>query len=256
MLVIPAIDLRAGRCVRLRQGIKDQETVYSDNPAEVARRWEAQGAEVIHVVDLDGAFEGRPRNFAVVKKVVKAVGIPIQLGGGLRNLKAIERAIEAGVARVILGTAALRNPNLLPEAASRFEGRVAAAIDARDGIVAVEGWTRESGEQAIDVALRFERAGACALIYTDIARDGMQTGPNLAGLKRLAEAVEAPVIASGGIKDLEDIKALLKLEGLGVEGAITGRAIYAGTLDLREAVLLARRRHPNNHNHNHNNNHH
>jgi phosphoribosylformimino-5-aminoimidazole carboxamide ribotide isomerase len=246
MLIIPAIDLKGGRCVRLKQGIKDQETVYSDDPAETARRWEAAGAELIHVVDLDGAFEGKPRNAAAVKKIVKAVGIPVQLGGGLRDLKAIRRFIDAGVARVVLGTAALRQPALLSEAASRFGGRVAASIDARDGLVAVEGWTRDSGEAALEVARRFEEAGACALIYTDIARDGMQTGPNLEALKRLAEALETPVIAAGGIKDLDDIRALMKLEALGVEGAITGRAIYAGTLDLREAILLARRQPANN----------
>jgi phosphoribosylformimino-5-aminoimidazole carboxamide ribotide isomerase len=240
MLVIPAIDLKGGRCVRLKQGIKEQETVYSDDPVATARRWEAAGAGLIHVVDLDGAFEGTPRNFAAVKKIVRAVGVPVQLGGGVRDLKTIERAIEAGVSRVVLGTAALRDPELLPAAVRRFEGRVAASIDAREGMVAVEGWTRESGEEALEVARRFEQAGACALIYTDIARDGMQTGPNLAALKRLAEAVETPVIAAGGIKDLDDIRALLRLEALGVEGAITGRAIYAGTLDLREAILLAR----------------
>jgi len=244
MLIIPAIDLKGGRCVRLRQGIKDQETVYSDNPAETARRWEAAGAELIHVVDLDGAFEGRPRNFSAVKKILKALNVPVQFGGGVRDLKTIERVIEAGVARVVLGTAALRNPALLSEAAARFEGRIAASIDARDGIVAVEGWTRDSGESALEVARLFEQAGACALIYTDIARDGMQTGPNLAGLKRLTEAVVTPVIAAGGINDLEDIKAILKLEALGIEGAITGRAIYAGTLDLREAIVLARRLRP------------
>lgn len=248
MLVIPAIDLKGGRCVRLRQGIKDQETIYSDNPAETARRWETAGAELIHVVDLDGAFEGRLQNLAALKKIVKAVNVPIQFGGGLRELKAIEQVIEAGVARVVLGTAAIRQAGLLAEAAQRFEGRVAASIDARDGMVAVEGWTRESGEQAAEVARRLEAEGACALIYTDIARDGMQTGPNLAGLKRLTEVVEAPIIAAGGIKDLEDIRALLKLEALGVEGAITGRAIYDGTLDLHEAIMLARHRHtkPNN----------
>ncbi len=240
MLIIPAIDLRGGRCVRLKQGIKEQETVYSDDPVATAKRWEAAGAELIHVVDLDGAFEGAPRNFAAVKKIVRAVGVPVQLGGGVRDLKTIERAVGAGVSRVVLGTAALRDPELLPASVRRFEGRVAASIDAREGMVAVEGWTRESGEEALEVARRFEQAGACALIYTDIARDGMQTGPNLAALKRLAEAVETPVIAAGGIKDLDDIRALLRLEALGVEGAITGRAIYAGTLDLREAILLAR----------------
>jgi phosphoribosylformimino-5-aminoimidazole carboxamide ribotide isomerase len=242
MLVIPAIDLKEGRCVRLKQGIRDQETVYSDNPAETARRWEAEGAELIHVVDLDGAFEGKPLNHSAVKKIVKAVGVPVELGGGLRDMKTIERAFDAGVARVVLGTAAIREPELLAEAARRFEGRVAASIDARDGIVAVEGWVRDSGEEALAVAKRFEEAGACALIYTDISRDGMQTGPSLAPLKRLAESVETPVIAAGGINDLEDIKALLKLEALGVEGAITGRAIYAGTLNLRQAIALARHR--------------
>ncbi|MFH0810325.1 MAG: 1-(5-phosphoribosyl)-5-[(5-phosphoribosylamino)methylideneamino]imidazole-4-carboxamide isomerase [Pseudomonadota bacterium] len=244
MLVIPAIDLKGGRCVRLRQGIKEQETVYSDNPVETAKRWEAAGAEVIHVVDLDGAFDGEPQNFPMVKKVAKAVNIPVQLGGGIRDLKTIKKVLAAGVSRVVLGTAALREVSLLPEACRLFAGRIAASIDARDGFVAVEGWTKDSGRQALDVARQFEDAGACALIYTDIARDGMQTGPNIDALKRLAKAVETPVIAAGGINNMEDIKSLLKLEALGIEGVITGRAIYAGSLDLREAIILSRHRLP------------
>jgi len=240
MLVIPAIDLKGGRCVRLRQGIKDQETVYSDDPADVARRWKEAGAELIHVVDLDGAFEGKPRNLPVVKKILKAVDVPVQLGGGIRDMKTIEGYIGAGVARVVLGTAAQRDPTLLREATREFEGRIAASIDARDGMVAVEGWVETTAQEATELAMRMEEAGVSALIYTDISRDGMQSGVNVEAVRRLAQVVETPVIAAGGVHDIEDVRQLIRLEGLGVEGMITGRAIYEGTLDLAEAIALAK----------------
>lgn len=239
MLVIPAVDIKGGKCVRLRQGIKEQETIYSDDPVAMGLRWQDEGAGWLHVVDLDGAFQQRPINEAVIRRLRQRLHIPIQLGGGLRTLDSVTAYLELGIDRVILGTAVLKAPELVAHACTRYPGQVAIALDARDGKLAVEGWTENSTREAVDVAAALVPLHPAALIYTDIRRDGMQTGPNIAATQRLAQAVPLPVIASGGVSTLQDIAALLPLEADGVIGVITGRALYAGTLDFRAALKLA-----------------
>lgn len=240
MIVIPAIDLKDGKCVRLEQGLMERDTVYSADPAATARRWQEEGGELLHIVDLDGAFAGVPKNRAAIEAIVKAVGIPAQLGGGIRDLATIEAYLALGLARVIIGTAAQRNPELVTEACKRFPGRIVVGIDARNGMVAVQGWAELTDVTAIDLAKRFEGDGVAAIIYTDIARDGMLQGPNLEATRALAEAVKIPVIASGGVSSLKDIENLLAIEQYGVSGVITGKAIYSGALDLRAAVRIAK----------------
>jgi phosphoribosylformimino-5-aminoimidazole carboxamide ribotide isomerase len=241
MLIIPAVDIKGGRCVRLLQGRKDSETVFSNDPSSMASRWEAEGAELLHVVDLDGAFEKGPQNVEAIKRIVKEVSIPVQLGGGIRTMDTIAMYLDAGIARVIVGTEAVRNPDLVENASRRYPGRIVVGIDARDGMVAVEGWTETTKRGAVEVARGFEGYGLAAIVFTDIQRDGMQTGPSIEQTKRLAASVDIPVIASGGVSSMDDIEALLPLEDVGVQGIITGRALYAGTLKLRQALALARK---------------
>jgi phosphoribosylformimino-5-aminoimidazole carboxamide ribotide isomerase len=239
MIVFPAIDIKGGRCVRLKQGRADQETVYGDDPAAMGRKWEAAGAAWLHVVDLDGAFSSRPQNLEAIRRLRRAVGIPIQLGGGIRTLAVMEDYFALGIDRLILGTAVLKDPDLTARALTAYPGRIAVGLDARDGRLAVEGWTETTEVTAVAVAQALAPLKPAALIYTDIVRDGVKTGPNLAATRALAEAVDLPVIASGGVSSLEDIRALKALEPVGVIGVITGRALYDGLLDLREAIRLA-----------------
>ena len=240
MLIIPAVDIKGGRCVRLLQGRKDSETVFSEDPSSMAARWEAEGAEILHVVDLDGAFEKSPKNVEAIERIVARVHIPVQLGGGIRTMDTIAMYLDAGIARVIVGTEAIRNPGLVEEACQRYPNRIIVGIDARDGMVAIEGWTETTKREAIEVAKGFEACALAAIVFTDIQKDGMQTGPSIGQTKRLAESVNVPIIASGGVSNIDDIKALLPLEDAGVHGVITGRALYSGSLDLRQALELAR----------------
>jgi phosphoribosylformimino-5-aminoimidazole carboxamide ribotide isomerase len=240
LIVIPAIDIKAGRCVRLQQGLMSKETVYSDAPEEMARKWFEMGAERLHVVDLDGAAAGKPMNRASIEHIVSTVAIPVQLGGGIRDLETAAAYLEFGVHRIILGTAAYANPDLAVAACERFPGQISLGIDARGGRVAVEGWTQQTGMTPVSLANRFAEVGISEIIYTDIQRDGMKTGPNIEATKALARAVKTPVIASGGISKIEDVADLLPLEEYGVIGMITGKAIYDGTLELGEAIRLAK----------------
>ena len=241
MLIIPAIDLKDGHCVRLKQGAMDQATVFSDDPASMARHWLAQGARRLHLVDLNGAFAGKPRNEAAIKAIVEAVGdaIPVQLGGGIRDLDTVERYLDDGISYVIVGTAAVKTPGFLHDACYAFPGHVMVALDAKDGKVAVDGWSKMTGHDVIDLAKKFQDYGVEAIIHTDIGRDGMLTGVNIQATVELARSLSVPVIASGGITDLEDVKALCEVEQEGIIGAITGRAIYQGTLEFAEAQKLA-----------------
>ncbi|MEW5766483.1 MAG: 1-(5-phosphoribosyl)-5-[(5-phosphoribosylamino)methylideneamino]imidazole-4-carboxamide isomerase [bacterium] len=235
MLIIPAIDIKKGQCVRLIQGKKNQETVYSPDPSAMARRWEAQGAELIHVVDLDGAFDGRPKNLEAVKQILAAINIPIQLGGGIRDISTIEALINLGVARVILGTKVITDPDLIKMACDRFEDRIVVGIDAQDGYVAIRGWQEVTASKAIPLAHQVEAMGVSRIIFTDIARDGCMSGPNFASIEKMVKGVHLEIIASGGISALEDIK---KLKRIGVAGCIIGKALYEGRFDLKEAVSV------------------
>lgn len=239
MIIIPAIDIQNGKCVRLLQGRMDAVTVFSDDPASMAERWARDGAGMIHLVDLDGAVEKTPKNQRQIQEIIDKVDIPVQVGGGIRDLKTIGMYLELGVDRVIIGTEAVRNPELVREACRTFPERIVVGIDARKGLVAVEGWTETTDVQAVDLAKKFEDSGVSAINFTDIRRDGMQTGPNIEETRRLAESVSIPVVASGGVSTLDDIKNLLPLEKAGVTGVITGRALYEGTLNLKAAILLA-----------------
>ncbi|RMH50299.1 MAG: 1-(5-phosphoribosyl)-5-[(5-phosphoribosylamino)methylideneamino]imidazole-4-carboxamide isomerase [Zetaproteobacteria bacterium] len=243
-LLIPAIDLKGGHCVRLRQGRMDTATDYGDDPAAMALRWQQAGAQRLHLVDLDGAFAGRPANREAVAAVCRAVKIPVQLGGGVRDLATIEAMLALGVDRVILGSAAAADPELVEEACRAFPDRVCVGIDARDGRVAVHGWGETTEIAAADLARRFSDAGVAAIIYTDIARDGMLTGPNIAATVALARSISTPVIASGGIACLDDVLALAAHSLDGIAGAITGRALYEGRLDLAGALTALAARAP------------
>lgn len=240
MILFPAIDLKEGRCVRLKQGDMAQATVFNDDPAAQAAAFEAQGFQWLHVVDLDGAFAGKPMNAAAVEAILKRVAFPVQLGGGIRDMKTVAGWLDKGIARVIIGTAAVRDPGFVREAAKAFPGQVAVGIDARDGFVAVEGWAETSTLAAADLGRRFEDAGVAAIIYTDIARDGMLQGINWEGTIALAKAVSIPVIASGGLASMADIERLCADDAAILEGAITGRALYDGRID--PAAALARLR--------------
>ena len=240
VLVLPAIDIRGGRTVRLIQGEPSRERVYSDDPLEAARRWTAAGARWLHVVDLDGAFAGRPGNPVAVERILTSVGVPVQVGGGLRDLAAIERVLAAGAARVIVGTAAARDPELLRAACARFGDRVAAAIDARDGRVVTDGWVETSTLTAQEAAARVVEAGARRIIYTDTRRDGMLQGPALASLDRLLSAVAVPVILAGGVASQEDVQHLRQFEPAGLEGVIVGRALYEGRVRFEDLLAAAR----------------
>ena len=240
MIVIPAIDIKGGRCVRLLQGRMDAETVFSDDPSAMARQWAEQGAEMIHVVDLDGAVEKTPKNLDAIRSILDSVQVPVQVGGGIRTAENIRAFLDLGVYRVIIGTEAIRNPELVTEACKNFPDRIVVGIDARDGWAAIEGWTETTRIRAVDLARQFEDSGVAAVNFTDIHRDGMQTGPNIEETRRMAEAVSIPVVASGGVSTLADIHNLLPLESVGVVGVITGKALYSGTLDLQEAIAAAR----------------
>ncbi len=238
MILFPAIDLKDGQCVRLLRGEMDAGTVFSDEHAAQARDFEAQGLEYLHMVDLNGAFEGRPVNGDAVEAILSAISIPAQLGGGIRDLATIEAWLTKGIARVILGTVAVREPELVREACEKFPGRIAVGIDARCSMVAIEGWAETSELTAIELAKRFEDAGVSAIIYTDIERDGVLEGLNLEATAELARAVSIPVIASGGLASIEDIKKLVQPEYAMLEGAISGRALYDGRIDAKEALAL------------------
>ncbi|MFQ5355041.1 MAG: 1-(5-phosphoribosyl)-5-[(5-phosphoribosylamino)methylideneamino]imidazole-4-carboxamide isomerase [Mariprofundaceae bacterium] len=234
--VIPAIDLKEGRCVRLSQGRLDEATIYGDDPASMAEHWQSLGAKRLHVVDLDGAFAGNPENLEAIQAICKRISIPVQLGGGLRNLTTIKAAFALGVDRVILGSAAASNPVLVSDACHFFPHKVCVGIDARNGKVAVQGWGALTDSKAVDLARRFEDIGVAAIIYTDIQRDGMLTGPNVDETVSLARAVNIPIIASGGIASLKDLQTLATHVSAGICGAITGRAIYEGRLDFAAAM--------------------
>ena len=240
MLIIPAIDLKEGKCVRLEQGLMNKATVYSEDPATTAKHWEEQGAELLHVVDLNGAFAGAPKNLDAIKAIRAAVKIPIEVGGGIRDIATIETLVSIGIDRIILGTAAVENPAFVREACERFPGRIIVGIDAKDGLVAIKGWAEVTKVHAIDLALQMQEYGVIAIIYTDIKRDGMLSGPNIEATKSLAKALNIPVIASGGVHTMKDIENLLTVRYSGVSGVITGKAIYSGSLDLKEAIIFVK----------------
>jgi phosphoribosylformimino-5-aminoimidazole carboxamide ribotide isomerase len=242
VILFPAIDLKEGRCVRLVQGDMAQATVFNDDPAAQGEAFARQGFEWLHVVDLDGAFAGRPMNAAAVEAILRRVTIPVQLGGGIRDLRTVEGWLAKGIARVIIGTAAVRDPDFVREAARLHPGRIAVGIDAKDGRVAVEGWAQTSSMTAEDLGRRFEDAGVAAIVYTDIARDGVLTGLNIPGTLALADAVSIPVIASGGLASMADIERLLEPDCARLAGAITGRALYDGRIDPAEALAAIRQR--------------
>ena len=241
MLIIPAIDLKDGQCVRLEQGRMDKATVFSGDPGETASQWASKGAKRLHVVDLNGAVAGKPVNEAAVKAIVASVDsdVPIQLGGGIRDLDTIERYLDDGVSYVIIGTAAVKNPGFLHEACDAFPGHIIVGLDAKDGKVATDGWSRLTKHDVIDLAKRFQDYGVEAVIYTDIGRDGMMTGVNVEATVRLAQALTVPVIASGGLNHLDAIRRLCGVESEGITGCIAGRAIYEGRLDFAEALKVA-----------------
>jgi phosphoribosylformimino-5-aminoimidazole carboxamide ribotide isomerase len=240
MVVIPASDIKGGQCVRLAQGDFNRVTVYGENPADVARCWQDLGAERIHVVDLDGSLAGSPQNRAAVKDIVRATAVPIELGGGIRDMATVAFYLEAGVRWIILGTAAIRDEDFAREACRAFPGQVILGIDASDGRVAVQGWTEQTSVTAVDLARRFQSFGIAAIVYTDILRDGMETGVNVEATRALADAIETPVIASGGVGGVGDIERLLPIEPSGVMGVIVGRALYTGALTLEQAMAAAR----------------
>jgi phosphoribosylformimino-5-aminoimidazole carboxamide ribotide isomerase len=237
MLLIPAIDLKDGHCVRLKQGDMEQSTVFSEDPAEMARHWVEQGARRLHLVDLNGAVSGRPRNESAVKAILAAIGgqIPVQLGGGVRDLDTIERYLDDGVSYIIIGTAAVKNPGFLHDACGAFPGQVIVGLDAKDGKVATDGWSKMTRHEVVDMARKFQDYGVEAVIYTDIGRDGMMSGINIDATVKLAQAVTIPVIASGGLASMTDIDALCAVEAEGIEGVICGRAIYTGELPFKTA---------------------
>jgi len=241
VIVIPAIDLKEGKCVRLEQGLMERDTVFNDHPGEQAKAWQDQGAEILHIVDLDGAFAGAPKNGSAIEEIVRSISIPSQLGGGIRDLATVEAYLSLGISRVIIGTAAQRNPEFVKEACAKFPGRIVVGIDAKNGMVAVQGWAEVTGVTAVELARKFEGFGVSAIIYTDISRDGMMQGPNIEATRQLAESISIPVIASGGLSSLKDIENLMAIESSGVTGVITGKAIYSGAIDLAEAIALTRR---------------
>lgn len=241
MIIIPAIDLKDGKCVRLSQGRMDQETIYSENPVEMAKHWESKGAERLHVVDLNGAVTGKPFHSYLIKEMIRSVSIPVEVGGGIRNPETIEDYLSSGAGWVILGTAALKNRVFLKEACRQFPRKVILGIDAKGGKVAVEGWREVVSTEAIDLVKEFEGVGLSAIIFTDIERDGMGTGLNFESTRNLSCSTSIPVIASGGVSRIEDIVKLMELEFDGVIGVITGRALYHGSLDLEEAIRLTKK---------------
>ncbi len=240
MLLIPAIDLKGGQCVRLRQGRMDDVTVFSDDPVTVAKRWADEGAERIHIVDLDGAVKGLPVNIDVVEQIAAAVEVPVQVGGGIRDEETVQRYLNAGVQYVIIGTKAVNAPHFLHDLCLEFPRHIIVSLDAKDGRIALNGWAKLTGHDVIETALHCERDGVEGIIYTDIAKDGMMQGFSVESTRNLARALKTPVFASGGVSSLDDIRKLKELEGDGVAGAVIGRALYQGSLDFKEAVKIAR----------------
>lgn len=238
MQIIPAIDLKGGNCVRLEQGEMGRDTLFSTHPAEVARQWESLGSKMLHIVDLEGAVAGRPQNQDAIHQILRSVSISLQLGGGIRNLQTIEHYLSSGVKRVVLGTIAHQQPSLLKEACQKFPHQIVVSIDARDGKVAIEGWKETTAERATDLIKSLEDKGVEAIVFTDIKRDGMMSGPNIKSIKEMADATHIPLIASGGVTTLSHIKELIELGDCGIEGVIIGRALYEGSIDLREALAL------------------
>ena len=241
MLLIPAIDLKDGHCVRLKQGDMDQSTTFGEDPAAMARKWRDAGARRLHLVDLNGAFAGKPKNYAAIKAILKEVGseIPVQLGGGIRDLDTIEKYIDGGLRYVIIGTAAVKNPGFLKDACTAFGGHIIVGLDAKDGKVATDGWSKLTGHEVVDLAKKFEDWGVESIVYPDIGRDGMLTGINIEATVKLAQALTIPVIASGGLGSMRDIENLCAVENEGIEGVICGRAIYSGDLDFAAAQARA-----------------
>ncbi|MCA3003015.1 MAG: 1-(5-phosphoribosyl)-5-[(5-phosphoribosylamino)methylideneamino]imidazole-4-carboxamide isomerase [Burkholderiales bacterium] len=241
MLIIPAIDIKDGHCVRLEQGDMQRATTFSENAGETARRWKDLGCKRLHVVDLNGAFAGKPKNEAAIKQIISVMGddVPVQLGGGIRDLDTIERYLDDGVTYIVIGTAAVKNPGFLHEACDAFPGHIIVALDAKEGKVATDGWSKLSGHDVVDLAKRFQDYGVEAVLYTDIGRDGMMTGVNIDATVKLAQALTVPVIASGGLNDLADVKRLKAVEAEGIMGVIAGRAIYEGKLDFKAAMNVA-----------------
>ena len=240
MIVIPAIDIKGGRCVRLKQGRLNEETVFSDVPEQMAVKWFDMGAERLHIVDLDGAVQGRPVNRDIIRNIVNAIPIPVELGGGIRDMEALDAYVDLGLSYVILGTVAYKDPEFVNSACVRFPGKIILGIDARDDRIAVEGWTEDADITPVNMARQFEGSGISAIIYTDIHRDGMRTGPDIDGTRALAKAIKTPVIASGGISGISDVRDIVPLESDGVIGMITGRALYDGSLDLAEAIRVSK----------------
>lgn len=239
MLIIPAIDLREGKCVRLVEGRLDQETVYSDDPVAMAALWQSQGARMLHVVDLDGAFSGAPKNLDVIREILAEVNIPVQIGGGIRNLDTVERLLELGAARVILGTVAILKPRLVSEACARYGEAVLVGIDGRNGRVAIEGWGVTVDKSTLELAREMKGLGVTRVVFTDIRRDGTLQGPNLEATGELARATGLKVVASGGVSTSDDLRSLKKLEPMGVDSVIMGKALYAGTVTMSEALAIA-----------------
>ncbi len=240
MIVIPAVDLKEGRCVRLSQGRMDQESVYSEDPLQIARHWESKGAERLHVIDLNGAVSGKPVHRSLIEKIARSIHVPMEVGGGIRDLETIESYLTSGVRWVILGTAAFSNSDLLKEACRRFPGKIILGVDARGGKVAIQGWNETVSVTAVDLVKRCEGENVSAVIFTDIERDGMGTGVNWEATRALARSTSIPVIASGGVSKIEDIEQLMRVEPDGVTGVIIGRALYTGRLDLEEAIRLTK----------------
>jgi len=239
--VIPAIDIRGGKAVRLRQGRAEEATVFSDSPIGVAKRFAAEGATMLHVVDLDGAFTGQPVNFEGIRRIVSGTEVPVQVGGGVRNFNIAARYLGAGVSRIILGTSIVRNPEEVLRITKAYPGKVAAGIDAKDGFVAIRGWVEVTGLRAVELARRMEKSGIACFIYTDIARDGMMAGPNFASIREFARGLATPVIASGGVSGIDDVEEIRKMEPDGVTGVVIGRAMYDGSLSLAEVLRRERR---------------
>ena len=240
MIIYPAIDIRGGRCVRLTEGRFDAETVFADDPAEMALKWAGLGAEFLHLVDLDGALAGEGKNVPVIERILQSVSIPVQLGGGIRNLETIEKLLSLGVSRLILGSAAVKNPQLVEEACKKYPGHIAVGIDAKNGDVAIEGWGKGSGVAATELAKKMAAYGVETIIDTDISRDGMLSGVNVEATAALARACGVPIIASGGVASIEDIRRVKAVESDGVQGCIIGKAIYTGAVDLKAALALAK----------------
>jgi phosphoribosylformimino-5-aminoimidazole carboxamide ribotide isomerase len=236
--IIPAVDLKNGKCVRLTQGKQEEETIFSEEPVSVALKWQEKGAKILHIVDLDGAFKGTPQNLKIVEEMLKVLEIPLQLGGGIRDFPTIEKVLSLGVERVILGTSAVNSEDLVKEACLKFGERIAVGIDAYEGKVSIKGWQEDTAKEVTLLAEEMERLGVRWLIYTDIKRDGMLKGPDIEGIKKIARRIDISLIASGGISSLEDIKKIKDLESYGVYGAIIGKALYTGAIDLEEAIEI------------------